>query len=191
MYPDWKKVDDFFRRHEHLFPKPKKVGNNDWAEVKRGIEEYYGPVDFWFGRCFHAAKFTEYLLEKPGVPDGWTLMCCRSFVFEPHLGATTTHWFLRAPSYVILDLSASQFKYGIDPPYMLAKRANFGNPYFGGGEKKSKRYHKVVPTKTVIEFAKAYLAEGNQSDGLQWWVNEYDGHYAEGDTYATDVQRTS
>jgi hypothetical protein len=166
-------IDQFFKRHGDLFPKPKKVGNNDWADSQRVIEERYGPVDFWYGRCFHAAKFMEYHLNS----DQWTLMCIRKFVFCD-LGLKTTHWYLKHnETGEICDPSASQFIYGIKPPYHLGRRANFGNPYFGSGKKKSKRYDKVVPTHTVMAFAKAWFEEGTPSEGLQWWLREYNVFY--------------
>lgn len=157
-----------------LYPRPKVVENNNWAEVERKVVEAYGPVHPLYGKCFYGAKFALYF---GGGRDWLNLKLIKSFPFCDE-GFTTTHWFVKDKEGKVIDPTSAQFCYpGYEynkDQHMIdrwasAKNGEFGYKYFH--THKGIKFDQVVPSKFVMELGKLYKErnEGVES-GFDYWI---------------------
>ena len=173
-------ITEFLATPEALvcFPKPKKVGNNDWFKIEQEIKDHYGPVHPLYGKCFHSAKFVRDFA-GPGV---LRLKCIQRFKFCD-LGHKTTHWFcVHEETREIFDPTSGQFcypgfTYGVDEHmndlWMNARNADMGFSYFPKYHKKTgTKYDQVVPTPTVLALGELYKSKYGTNGHIDWWIEE-------------------
>jgi hypothetical protein len=173
-------IKEFLATPEALacFPKPKKVADNDWAQIEKEIVEHYGPVHPLYGKCFHSAKFVR---DFAGL-GVLRLKCIQTFEFCD-IGHKTTHWFcVHEETGEIFDPTGEQFCYtGYEfnkDQHMIdkwnnARNADMGFSYFPKYYKKTgTKYPQVVPTPTVLALGELYKSKFGTNGNIDWWIEE-------------------
>lgn len=155
-----------------IFPKPKKIGNNDWGQIQSEVEELYGPVHPLYGKCFHSAKF---VLHFGGGKKHFDLKLIKSFKFCKE-GFTTTHWFVRHKATgKFFDPTGEQFCYpGFEynkDDHMIQKwyKAKNGDFGFKWVKRNGPRFDEVAPSRVSMELGDLYESMYGTQGGLSWW----------------------
>ena len=170
----YENIEEFLQSEEVLamYPKPKKVENNDWAAKQKLVENTYGPIHPTYGKCFHGAKFVLYFAGGKKYLD---LKLIKSFEFCD-IGLKTTHWFAQCKSTgKVYDPTKYQFCYPgykwddehMKPLWENAKRGDLGNPWFTRG---GQRFDHVVPPKIITDLGKLYKEKYGTNGGIDYWI---------------------
>jgi len=153
-------------------PQPKKTALNLKKKLQQGGHICHAS----FGLCFDAATL---MLHMSGGKhhSGFIKKSSSKGPLGPNVEGESTHWWLEDEKGTIYDPTAQQFTFGAPPPYGQKRKgwSDIGFPYF---KRDDPWYSELVPTKKVIEIAKAFKqwhgeAYGEATAfGMDWWLEE-------------------
>lgn len=139
-----------------------------------------------FGLCFDVATLMQHMVGGKKF-SGLTKKQIKKFPYiDPNNPAysidpkyhETPHWYLTDEKGTIVDPTAQQFQFGIQPDYSKGGRMDVGSPHFGKKHKEKSYYDETVPGATVRKLARAFKewnkkTNGNDTAyGMDWWLEE-------------------